>query len=69
MLLIRWGTPGRRTAFAAVIAVAAVWAGGASSAGEQATVNMFFLQGEQMTSVSRPGATAQDATGTGRSSE
>jgi len=46
---------------ATVVAIAAVWAGGASGAEQQATVNVFFLQGEQMTSVSRPGSTAEDA--------
>jgi len=58
---IRRRRSGRRTTVAAVLAVAAVWAGGASGAREQATVNVFFLQGEQMISVTRPGATAQDA--------
>ena len=58
---IRGGSPGRRATAAVALAVAAVWAGGASGAREQATVNVFFLQGEQMISVSRPGATAEDA--------
>jgi hypothetical protein len=61
MLHIRGGRPGRRATVAAALAVAAVWAGGASGAREQATVNVYFLQGEQMISVGRPGATAEDA--------
>jgi hypothetical protein len=36
-------------------------AGSAPAAGTQQTVRVWFLQGEQMTSVRRPGTTAQDA--------
>jgi lipoprotein-anchoring transpeptidase ErfK/SrfK len=49
---------------AAVLAVAvlsAFWVSGASGAEKQPTVKVWFLQGEQMIAVSRPGATGADA--------
>jgi Sporulation and spore germination len=36
-------------------------AGAAPAAGTQQTVKVWFLQGEQMTTVTRPGSTAEDA--------
>ena len=52
-----------RPLVACAVALSAVAALGSATAagGERATVQVWFLQGEQLASVSRPGATAEDA--------
>ena len=45
----------------AVAALSAFWVSGASGAEKQATVKVWFLQGEQMIAVTRPGTTGADA--------
>ena len=44
-----------------LLAGVVVVAGAAPAAGDQATVKVWFLQGEQMIALSRPGASAEDA--------
>lgn len=55
------GAPRRLLVAAVVLASLGAAAAVPASAGQQATVKVWFLQGEQMLAVDRPGATAEDA--------